>query len=437
MRPVLFSIGSLNINTYGLMLGLGIIFGLLIMWFLCKRFKVPDKTYNFYLTIMLISTAIGLFGAWAFQQIYRAVEASVNNTQFEIGTDLTFMGGLVFGVVFFVVFTVIFASQSVKKDFWKVSSYCAPGVIMALAIGRMGCFFAGCCWGRPTSSFLGVAFPYGSAGAAVRRYGPVLPTNLFEAIFSFSLAIIMILMIVRFNKEKYTLLVLGGGYSIWRFAIEFARYDDRGQVFALSPSQIQSIVLLAVTIALMVLMIVFRKEPFANRVPIAAGAGAEVSEISVETSIETAEEKSDGDFYTPTEDAVPTQTAAQRAEIQFETNIKTANKISFGLAGLFGIISLITLLIPDNRSASVAAAFFFVFMMIAAITALMTLPVPFKIVAPEKTLDGISLWKKWTSGKDAEASQEIEEENVGAGTYRPSNESGESDENDEDPTSST
>ncbi|MCL2374899.1 MAG: prolipoprotein diacylglyceryl transferase, partial [Firmicutes bacterium] len=266
MRPVLFSIGSLNINTYGLMLGLGITFGLLIMWFLCKRFKVPEKTYYFYFIIMVISTVIGLFGAWAFQQIYRAVEASVNNTQFEVGTDLTFMGGLVLGVTFFVVLTVICAPQNAKKDFWKVSSYCAPGVIMALAIGRMGCFFAGCCWGITTNTGWDVMFNFVTRGGTIGTR-TALPVNLFEAIFSFILAIIMILMIVRFNKEKYTLFVLGGGYAIWRFAIEFARGDPRAQAFALSPSQIQSIILLAVTIALMVLMIVFRKVPFANRVP--------------------------------------------------------------------------------------------------------------------------------------------------------------------------
>ena len=110
-------------------------------------------------------------------------------------------------------------------------------ITVAHAFGRIGCFFAGCCYGRETDSVLGVHFKYVS--------GNRLPTQLFEAAFLFLLFAVLTLLVLKW-KCPYTMSVYLVAYGIFRFIIEFFRGDDRGQIFggALSPSQVGSIVYL-------------------------------------------------------------------------------------------------------------------------------------------------------------------------------------------------
>ena len=102
-------------------------------------------------------------------------------------------------------------------------------MVLAHAFGRIGCFFAGCCFGIPTESFLGVMFHSGHS-VHVYQDQAVLPTQLFEAAFLFVLFVLMNKVEVIKNKEIETYLI---GYGIWRIIIEFFRGDDRGVFLSL------------------------------------------------------------------------------------------------------------------------------------------------------------------------------------------------------------
>ena len=96
----------------------------------------------------------------------------------------------------------------------------APACItLAHGLGRVGCFLAGCCYGKETTSILGVTFPKGST--AYFLYGPnhnVLPTQLFEAIFLF------ILFIILFFMKKNQFITYLFSYGIFRF-LRPTKYD--------------------------------------------------------------------------------------------------------------------------------------------------------------------------------------------------------------------
>ena len=118
-------------------------------------------------------------------------------------------------------------------------------ILIAHAFGRVGCFFAGCCYGKETSSFLGVSFPknslyYGYDGT------PVHPTQLYEAAFLFILFGVCLYLYMKKNFQHNLSLYLVC-YGIFRFLIEYLRGDDRGAFIAgLSPSQAQSLLMIAI-----------------------------------------------------------------------------------------------------------------------------------------------------------------------------------------------
>jgi phosphatidylglycerol---prolipoprotein diacylglyceryl transferase len=110
----------------------------------------------------------------------------------------------------------------------------APGLALGHAIGRIGCFAAGCCYGKPTTHFWGVTFnnPLAQAWVGTPLGVPLEPTELFES--AVELANFFILMWL-FKHKKFDGQVLGAYlflYGVARFFLEFLRGDlGRGSVF--------------------------------------------------------------------------------------------------------------------------------------------------------------------------------------------------------------
>jgi len=262
MYPELFHFEIFGIDVhlymYGLMIGIGLIAALGLLWWLCRRFNISDKTYNFYWVLGAGSIFIGFIGAYLFQLIYEAVRAAASGVEFKGTGGLTFMGGLVFGAAAFILGAIFFAKPKVKNDFHRIAGFAAPCIAIAHAFGRLGCFFAGCCYGIPNNDF-GLEFPSGASR------GRVLPTMLYESIFLFALFGVLMLLLLKYKKGNLTLPVYGLCYSVWRFFLEFLRGDERFQFGdALTPSQWQSVILFAAAGILLIYIYYFKKLPMFN-----------------------------------------------------------------------------------------------------------------------------------------------------------------------------
>lgn len=257
MHPILFKIGDLNVYTYGFCIALGLIFAVLLYWFLSKKFKLAEKSFNFYSTAVMVAVVIGFLFALLFQAVYDWIASGFKKfTIFETG--MTFMGGLIGGVGVFLIITAFFAKKDVKKDFWKTANIMAPCIPLAHAFGRVGCFFGGCCYGKVSDSPIAVLFP--------KLNAPVLPTQLFEAAFLFILCGVMLLLLFKFRRIDLQLITYLGAYAVWRFVIEYFRGDYRGSFIpGLSPSQFQSILMLLVAAALALYIFYFDRVPFCGR----------------------------------------------------------------------------------------------------------------------------------------------------------------------------
>jgi len=163
---------------------------------------------------------------------------------------LVYYGGLALAIPIGIMFIRRF-----RMPMWKVFDLAGYGIPLGLVFGRIGCFLAGCCWGKvcALNSPMGLAFPRGSPAwdlhvheglitRAAAHSLPVYPTQLWEA---FGCLVIFAYLYfwrrtrLRFEGQLLFLFVMD--YAVLRFVIEFWRDDPRGAMFGLSTSQLVGI----------------------------------------------------------------------------------------------------------------------------------------------------------------------------------------------------
>ena len=168
----------------------------------------------------------------------------------------TFIEKLRYGFVFFggligAGAAGLWAVRKNKIPFFKAADFFAPAVALGHSIGRIGCFLAGCCYGKEAPRYLGVRFTDPDSLVPQHLHGHALyPVQLIEAVLVFMLFLILNRLAKKPQKEGNLTAVYVLGYSLIRFLTEFMRADDRGGFFlGLSPSQIIALILAAATAA--------------------------------------------------------------------------------------------------------------------------------------------------------------------------------------------
>lgn len=224
----------LNVHMYGVMIALGILLCFLVLYLYAKRLGVSPALVDFTFYDGVFSIVFGFLAAALVQAMLNYIEHPERG--FRFGSGITVVPGLIGGACFFLlVYFLLRKRMSLHLlDILPVIPCC---ITIAHSFGRVGCFFAGCCYGRETDSVFGVTFP-GHTHA-------VHPTQLYEAIFLLLLFLILSFLVLRL-RCPYTLSIYLVAYGIFRFCIEYLRGDDRGQIFggALTPSQVGSILYL-------------------------------------------------------------------------------------------------------------------------------------------------------------------------------------------------
>lgn len=252
MHPVLFKIpvfGGITVYTYGFFVALAFVVGMIWVSMECRRVgEDPKRAMDLGFYIILAA----LFGSRILHILVSERERFLDNPLiiFKI-----WEGGLVFygGVIGAVAVTVWFVWRY-KLNFWKYTDIFAPAMALGHAIGRIGCFMAGCCYGLPVGkkAWYSLTFPYDPHSFAPAGVA-LFPTQLMEV--AGELIIFGILLLVR-SKKRFegqliaTWLIL---YAIMRAFVEFFRGDvTRGFVIEpwLSTSQFISIVLFIIGIVI-------------------------------------------------------------------------------------------------------------------------------------------------------------------------------------------
>lgn len=309
----LFTLFGRGVYLYGICIAIGIIACLVVYYRYTKRKNMPAEVQDFTFIVALISIALGFLFAKVYQAIYDWIGTGFKKFDF-YGAGITFMGGVIGGaatfcLVYFLGGKLVFKGDKENlhvKEFNK-TLLCAPCCItIAHAFGRIGCLFAGCCHGAYLGSsydgsFLGGIYmqPYGAAN------GYYVPIQLYEALFLF--ALFGVLSLLYFKHSNVTMQIYLIAYGAWRMFIEFFRTDERGAVvLGLYPSQWQSLVFMAIGVALIIFYLI-RKIPL--KLPADAAEDVARSEGEVEATARKA-----GEGLTEENEAKEDVTAESKAE---------------------------------------------------------------------------------------------------------------------------
>lgn len=231
MLPVLFKIGPLTLHTYGLLAAVGLFTGVYLS---AKRAAKEGYSGDLVMDLGFYVVVAAVVGA---RLLYVIVEYRMFAND-PIRIFKMWEGGLVFfgGVLAAIPVAAWFVKKH-KLPFWALADIFAPYLALAHAIGRLGCLAAGCCYGKPTTSALGITF---TDPASIAPTGvPLLPTQIFDSVNEF--VIFLILVAVRERKRFHGQLMLMWLmlYSVGRFIVESFRGDPRGWIIedVLSTSQ--------------------------------------------------------------------------------------------------------------------------------------------------------------------------------------------------------
>jgi phosphatidylglycerol:prolipoprotein diacylglycerol transferase len=164
-------------------------------------------------------------------------------------------GGVFYGGLIVAVVVALWYIRRVGLPLWTTCDVFAPGIALGHVVGRFGCFFAGCCFGKPTSVPWAITFtdPFAAANVGTPLNVPLHPTQLYEAGAEFLILIVLLVTEKRGHKfagRTFWLYMLL--YSVSRYVIEFYRGDERGNVGPLSTSQFVSVILAPLAIAMLV-----------------------------------------------------------------------------------------------------------------------------------------------------------------------------------------
>ncbi|MBM4350794.1 MAG: prolipoprotein diacylglyceryl transferase [Deltaproteobacteria bacterium] len=223
MFPILFRLGSLNIYAYGFFIAIGFVLGSILAIRRGRQESISDERIVDLLFLIVISAIVGS----------RLLFVLVNLEHFRDDPLQIFRiweGGLVFygGLLLAVAISFGYLRWN-RLPVWKFADLFSPSIALGLFFGRLGCFFAGCCYGKET--FLPWGTTFIDPNSLARLNISLHPTQVYEALGS--LAIFFFLNWMRRRKTFegqifYLFLLL---YSSLRFMIEFLRDDPRGFFF--------------------------------------------------------------------------------------------------------------------------------------------------------------------------------------------------------------
>lgn len=244
MYPKLFEYHSFVIHTYGFLLAVAFILGLYASARAASKEGLDAaRVYDLglYLAISALAGAKILL-------LITDFEYYLQNPSQIFSLETLRSGGVYYGGFLAAVVVGIAYMRHHRLPVWKTTDCYAPGIALGQAIGRLGCFSAGCCYGKPTSSVLGVVFknPYSLQTVGVPLMIRLYPTQLYEAAANFIIFLTLWLALGRKRFDGQVFILYLFMYSIMRFFVEFLRGDaDRGFLFdgRLSTSQVISLML--------------------------------------------------------------------------------------------------------------------------------------------------------------------------------------------------
>ncbi|HOB51163.1 MAG TPA: prolipoprotein diacylglyceryl transferase [Acidobacteriota bacterium] len=242
MWPELFRIGSFVISPYGFLVAAAFVAGIWVAARLGARYEEMDSRifWDFGLAVVLVAL-VGAKVLMVFTDpFYYENPANIFSLDF-LRSAGVFYGGLIAALAW-----SAWYFHRHRLPGWRVADAFAPGIAVGHFFGRLGCFTAGCCHGRPAGGAIAVTFT--DPGCMVEPdylNVPLYPTQLIESLGNLLIFGFLLWLYRRKRFDGQIILIYLGLYSIFRFSVEFLRGDLRGWILPgfVSTSQFIAILL--------------------------------------------------------------------------------------------------------------------------------------------------------------------------------------------------
>jgi phosphatidylglycerol:prolipoprotein diacylglycerol transferase len=243
MFPILFHIGRFSLPTYGLLVALAF---LTALWMASRFARQQGLDSKKIVDLGVYCALMGMLGAKllmiALDPEYRAHPMDI----FSLATLQSagiFYGGFIAALLF-----AYFYMRAQHLPVLATSDVFAPGLALGHGIGRLGCFAAGCCWGKPTSLPWAVTFRNPDATTGVPLNVPLHPTQLYEALAEGAICLILLARMRRSHQQGAIIGLYLFLYGLVRFGVEFLRMHDSSNPLG-GPFTLEQWISLAIAVA--------------------------------------------------------------------------------------------------------------------------------------------------------------------------------------------
>ncbi len=244
INPIAFSIGSFSVRWYGIMVALAVL--VVVLWLFWEIKKGAKVSYDTLVTAALVGIPSGII----FSRLLHVIDLW-DYYRAHPGQIVGFSGLTIYGAILGAVLGIWIYSRFSHFRFGYVMDLVAPGVLLAQAIGRVGCTINGCCYGAEAPSWL----PWSVVYTNPQSYAPlgvaVHPTQVYEIVFLLIAFGVLFPLRKRFKPDGSLFLIYLGTYSAWRVGVGFLR-DGTSFLFGLHQAQVIGIIVLLIVVPILI-----------------------------------------------------------------------------------------------------------------------------------------------------------------------------------------
>jgi len=252
-NPIAFQIGPFTMRWYGLFLALAVVWLIVWMWWQVR--KGAKISLDTVLTLALVGIPSGVIFSRLLHVVDNIVVAKMHPELVLSGAVIDYsqnwsrvIGGeglTAWGAVLGASLGIWVYCKIAKVKIGYVFDLLAPGIIMAQAIGRIGCLFNGCCYGVETGVPWGLTYTNPNTLAPLGI--PTQPTVVYEMFFNVAVFFVLLKLRRRFKPDGSLYLIYLSFYSAWRLGIDFLRTRNPF-LLGLDQAQVISIVILLIAV---------------------------------------------------------------------------------------------------------------------------------------------------------------------------------------------
>jgi phosphatidylglycerol:prolipoprotein diacylglycerol transferase len=218
--PVAFTIGSIAVRWYGVTMAIGVM--VLIGWASLQVRRGAKITFDTMLGAALVGMPSGIIVARLLHVIDQWEYYGRYPGQIIGGEGLT-----IYGAILGAALGVWVYSRFTRINFLYVADMITPGILLAQAIGRVGCVINGCCFGEKATNLpWGVIYRNSDCYAGEYLDVPVHPTHAYEILFLLLLFAVILVFRSKFKPVGAQFLFYLGMYGLWRIAVGYLRIND-------------------------------------------------------------------------------------------------------------------------------------------------------------------------------------------------------------------